>query len=334
MKFFVTGSSGFIGSAVCQKLLKSQYEVIGLDNHNDYYDPNLKKARLDILNKYSNFHNYLGDLEDDILIKEIFSKHKPRYIINLAAQAGVRYSLENPKKYVQSNIDGFLNLLEICRYNEIDHLVFASSSSVYGMNKNVPFSTKDTTNHPLSFYAVTKKTNELMSHSYSSLFQIPISGIRFFTVYGPWGRPDMALFKFTEAIINNNPIEVFNNGDHKRDFTYIDDAIECLMRVILNPPCISKTQNKLNHDNDNSEAPWKIYNIGNNNPTKLIDFINLIEKEIGKKAIIKFLPMQVGDVKETYADMNSFANTFGYIPKTDIKVGVKKFVNWYKEYFL
>jgi UDP-glucuronate 4-epimerase len=333
MKVLVTGAAGFIGSTLVKKLLDRGDEVIGIDNLNDYYDVNLKKARLALISSHKNFTNVEASIEDRKAISEIFKKYKPNRVVNLAAQAGVRYSLENPHTYIESNIVGFVNILEGCRYNEVEHLVFASSSSVYGANTNYPFSIHNNVDHPVSLYAASKKSNELMAHTYSHLFNLPTTGLRFFTVYGPWGRPDMALFLFTKAILAGNSIDVYNYGDHKRDFTYIDDIVEGVIRTLdkIAKPNPDWTGNQ--PDPGTSNAPWRIYNIGNNNPCTLLRFIEILEDCLGKKANKNMLPLQAGDVPYTYADTEDLMKDVGYKPDTKIEDGIAKFVDWYKEYY-
>ncbi len=333
MKILVTGTAGFIGSTLALKLLERGDEVIGIDNVNDYYDVNLKFARLKRVKAYDKFTEIRGDIEDRDLISATFEKHKPQRVVNLAAQAGVRYSLENPYPYLDSNVLGFLNILENCRYNEIEHLVYASSSSVYGSHTNMPFSIHDPVDHPMSLYAATKKTNELMAHTYSHLFNLPSTGLRFFTVYGPWGRPDMALFLFTKNILAGKPIDVFNYGKHKRDFTFVDDIVEGVVRTLdqvatPNPDWSSDTP-----DPATSSAPFRVYNIGNNNPVDLEHYIKVLEDCLGKKAEQNLLPLQPGDVPETYADVSDLINDVDYKPETTVEHGVKQFVNWYREYY-
>lgn len=331
--YLITGAAGFIGSQLAKRLLDEGCSVIGIDNMNDYYDVNLKKARLDRITTYDKFKFYKVSLEDKNSIEEIFKENNIDIVINLAAQAGVRYSITNPDTYIQANIVGFLNILEACRYNKIEHLVYASSSSVYGMNEDMPFSTHQNVDHPMSLYAATKKSNELMAHTYSHLHNIPTTGLRFFTVYGPWGRPDMALFLFTDAIIKGEPIKVFNHGKMKRDFTYVDDIIEGVVRLLNNPPKENKAWDNMNPDPGTSSAPYKLYNIGNNSPVELMDFIEAIEKHIGKEAEKEFLPLQDGDVPMTYADVDDLIEDMGFKPGTSIDEGVGKFVEWYKEYY-
>ncbi len=338
MTIFVTGSSGFIGFHLCRKLLIQGETIIGLDNMNNYYDKKLKEDRLKELVKLSGlnqskFYFEEGDLEDDKKIDNIFKEYKPNYVVNLAAQAGVRYSLENPSAYINSNIIGFKNILEASKNNKIEHLIYASSSSVYGGNKKMPFSETDNVDHPVSLYAATKKSNELMAHTYSHLFNIPTTGLRFFTVYGPWGRPDMALFLFTNAIANNLPIKVFNNGNMIRDFTFIDDIIESVTRVIKKPPIENKDFDRLNPDPSCSWAPYKIFNIGNSQPVPLMDYISTIELYLDKKSEKIFLPMQAGDVECTSADTTYLENWIDYKPLTTIEKGVYEFIKWYKKYY-
>ncbi len=333
MKILVTGSAGFIGSALSIRLLQRGDTVIGIDNHNDYYDTSLKEDRLNLFidnDKYS--HNRIS-LEDYKSVKNIFKKEKIDVVVNLAAQAGVRYSLENPVSYVNSNILGFTHLLEECRYNNVNHLVYASTSSVYGLNTKMPYSVKDSANHPVSFYAATKKANELMAHTYSHLYKLPTTGLRFFTVYGPWGRPDMALFKFTNSILKKERITIFNNGKHKRDFTYIDDIISGIEHVIDNPPSGNKKWSGNDPEANSSTAPWRIFNIGNNKKTDLMDYISEIEKELEMNADKEFLPLQLGDVPDTHADVEELISEFNYKPNTSIKDGIKEFIKWYKIYY-
>jgi len=348
MKVLVTGTAGFIGSFTAGRLIERGDEVIGLDCINDYYDVNLKYARLERhgidpsnikmgeLNR-SNDHPSYGfirlNLEDREGIEKLFSEEQFDKVIHLAAQAGVRYSITNPHAYIESNIIGFQNILEACRYNNIKHLVYASSSSVYGLNENYPFSTRDNVDHPISLYAATKKSNELTAHTYSHLYSIPTTGLRFFTVYGPWGRPDMALFIFTKAILEGRPIDVFNNGEMKRDFTFIDDIVTGVVRVLDNPPSGNRSWTGKDPDPSTSPAPYRIYNIGNNSPVQLMDFIEAIEDSLGKKAEKNFLPMQAGDVPATWADVDDLVEDMGYAPSVDIRDGVRQFVDWYRYYF-
>ena len=332
-KIIVTGSAGFIGFSLSKKLLERGNSVIGIDNHNDYYDPKIKEARFNKLIKYSNYHHYRLDLIDSKGLENIFNDQRPNLVVNLAAQAGVRYSIENPLAYVNSNIVGFANILENCRHYKIKHLVYASTSSVYGANTLMPFSESDSTNHPLSVYAASKKSNELMAHSYSHLYQLPTTGLRFFTVYGPWGRPDMALFKFTKAIIEDKPIDVFNHGKHTRDFTYIDDIVDGILKTLDNEATANSNWEGNQPDPSSSKAPWCIYNIGNNKPIKLLDYINALEIALNKKAIINFLPLQPGDVPDTHASIDHLKEKLNYNPKTSVKEGVNNFVLWYKNYY-
>ena len=329
----VTGSAGFIGYAVSKKLLERGDQVIGIDNHNDYYDPKIKDDRCNKLKKFSHYTHHKISIEDEISLDKIFKKYSPEIVVNLAAQAGVRYSIENPIAYINSNILGFANILESCRYNSVKNLVYASSSSVYGANTKMPFLENDSVNHPLSVYAATKKSNELMAHSYSHLYNISTTGLRFFTVYGPWGRPDMALFKFTKNILEEKPIDVFNNGNHKRDFTYIDDIVEGVIKTIDNPAVGNLSWNSNQPDPGSSKAPWRVYNIGNNKPVKLIDYIVALELALKKKAKMRFLPLQPGDVQDTHADIESLKQKFHYKPSTTVTEGVKNFIRWYKDYY-
>ncbi|AZJ24438.1 capsular biosynthesis protein CpsI (plasmid) [Bacillus wiedmannii bv. thuringiensis] len=334
MKILVTGAVGFIGFHLTKRLLAQGINVIGVDSLNDYYDIFLKKDRLKILRENNNFEFHKMDISNKEKLNKIFTDRKVNIVINLAAQAGVRYSIDNPHSYINSNLVGFINILEACRLYNIKHLIYASSSSVYGANTNIPFSTKDSVNHPVSLYAATKKSNELLAHTYSHLFNIPTTGLRFFTVYGPWGRPDMAYYSFTRNIIEENTIKVFNNGDMKRDFTYIDDIVEAMIRLLDNAPIYNGGWDTANPDPSSSYAPYKIYNVGNNNPIKLMEFINVLEKLIGKKARIEFLPLQQGDVKETYADISDLQTDVGFSPSTTIAEGLTQFVNWYNEYYV
>lgn len=329
MNILVTGAAGFIGFHLSKRLLAEDYHVIGVDNLNDYYDVRLKKERLRQLQDNKKFTFYKVDLADSESLNQIFESYSIPIVINLAAQAGVRYSLTHPHSYVHSNLVGFVNILEACRHYHVEHLLYASSSSVYGANTKTPFSTQDSVDHPVSIYAATKKANELMAHTYSHLFNIPTTGLRFFTVYGPWGRPDMAYYSFTKDIIEGNAINVYNNGDMGRDFTYIDDIVEGIVKLLDHPP---KPDTNRNLDPSTSHAPYKIYNIGNNSPVRLMDFINTLEKLIGKKANIEFLPMQPGDVKETYADITDLQKAAGFSPATPLEIGLDHFVNWYKKY--
>ena len=332
-KILVTGAAGFIGMHVCKALLNKKYEVVGLDNLNDYYDIDLKKSRLKELKKSNFFDFYKIDLKDSKKLEKLFKTNNFNTIIHLAAQAGVRYSLINPYSYVESNINGFLNLLEIVKNSEIEHLVYASSSSVYGSNSLKPFSEDHNADHSLSLYAATKKANELMAHSYSHLFNIPMTGLRFFTVYGPWGRPDMALFLFTKNIISNKSIKIFNNGEMTRDFTYIEDIVESIIRVIQKPPTKDNYFDFKNLQPDKSWAPYQIFNIGNSNPTPLMEFIHSLEKKLGKKAIKEYLPIQPGDVPNTESDTKSLEKWIDFKPSTSVDFGISKFVDWYKTFY-
>jgi len=329
----ITGSAGFIGSAVSKSLLEKGDYVIGIDNHNDYYDPKLKYERLKKLKNYENYIHFKEDIADKEKIDKIFRSYKIDKVINLAAQAGVRYSIENPLAYINSNIVGFANILENCRHHKIEHLVYASTSSVYGANTKMPFSEHQSVNHPLSVYAASKKSNELMAHTYSYLHQLPTTGLRFFTVYGPWGRPDMALFKFTKNILEEKPIDVFNYGNHTRDFTYIDDIVKGVVKALDNPATTNVDWDSNQPDPATSKAPWRIYNIGNNKPVKLMDYIDALEKTLKKKAIINFLPLQPGDVPDTYASADNLKDKFNYKPSTSVVEGISNFVNWYKKYY-
>lgn len=333
MKILVTGSAGFIGSAVCKKLLIQKYEVIGIDNLNNYYDPKLKISRLKNILDYKKFKNYKIDISDKKKIFKIFKKYNPKIVVHLAAQAGVRYSLLNPTAYIDSNLKGFGNILEGCRNCKVKHLVYASSSSVYGANTNTPYSVKDNVDHPVSFYAATKKANELMAHSYSHLYNLPSTGLRFFTVYGPWDRPDMALQKFTKAILNNKTIKVYNKGNHERDFTFIDDIVDGLIKVLKKPAKPDLNWSSKNPNPNTSSAPWKLYNIGNSKPVKLMDFVSILEKNLNKKAKIKFISKQPGDVIKTWADIDGLVKEFNYKPDTTIHKGISKFCKWYLDYY-
>lgn len=333
MKILVTGAIGFIGMSLIDRLLETEHEVIGIDNKNNYYEVNLKESRLINLSGKPRFKFFEGDIADKEFVENIIGNEKVTHVINLAAQAGVRYSIENPHAYIQSNLVGFTNILEACRHNNVEHLIYASSSSVYGANKKMPFSTSDAVNHPVSLYAATKKSNELLAHTYSHLYNLPTTGLRFFTVYGPWGRPDMAYFSFTKNIMEGKPIKVFNNGEMMRDFTYIDDIVEGIVRLIDKKPEPNLEFDHLNPDPSSSHAPYKVYNIGNNEPVKLMDFIRTIEKHVGKEANLEFLPMQPGDVQATYADINDLQKVTGFSPTTSIDEGIGKFVEWYKSYY-
>ena len=333
MKILVTGTAGFIGSHVAIKLLERGDEVIGVDNLNDYYDVSLKEARLERVKKCSAFTDIRADIQDRDAMADIFAKYKPQRVVNLAAQAGVRYSLENPYAYVDSNIMGFTTILENCRHHEVEHLVYASSSSVYGGNTKLPFSEHDNVDHPVSLYAATKKTNELMAHTYSHLFNLSTSGLRFFTVYGPWGRPDMALFLFAKAILEGRPIDVFNNGDMMRDFTYIDDIVEGVIRVLDRPAESNSMFNGEVPDPATSKAPYRVFNIGNNQPIKLMEYISALETSLGLVATKNFMPMQLGDVPATYADTSELNRWVDFKPQTKFNIGIARFVEWYKDYY-
>lgn len=332
MKVLVTGSAGFIGSALSIRLLDRGDDVVGLDNHNNYYDPDLKEARLSRYLDNPKYEHIRADIEDKELITEIFESYKFDGVINLAAQAGVRYSIENPHAYLNSNILGFGNILEGCRNNSVSHLVYASSSSVYGSNTEMPFSIHHNVDHPLSLYAASKKANELMAHTYSHLYKLPTTGLRFFTVYGPWGRPDMALFKFTDAILSGKKIQVFNYGKHRRDFTYIDDIVEGVVRVLDKPAESNPNWSGEAPDPGSSLAPWRVYNIGNNSPVELMDYISAIEDSLGITVEKELLPLQPGDVPDTFADVDDLVRDFDYKPSINVKEGVEKFIDWYKEY--
>jgi len=328
----VTGGAGFIGFHLADRLAASGYEVSALDNFNDYYSVDLKKARAEELKNKHGVTVQAIDLTDQAALEKLFNDANTEVVINLAAQPGVRYSLQNPRAYADSNLTGFVNILEACRHHQVKHLVYASSSSVYGANVKVPFSTSDAVDHPISLYAATKKANELLAHTYSHLFNLPTTGLRFFTVYGPWGRPDMATWLFTEAILKGKPIDVYNFGKMKRDFTYIDDIIEGVVRTITHVPKANAAWDKREPDPATSYAPFRIYNIGNNQPTDLMLFIEELEKALGKKAEFNFLPMQPGDVLETYADIADLTHDTGFKPTTSIQEGLPKFVEWYKSY--
>ncbi|MFC5602538.1 NAD-dependent epimerase [Sporosarcina koreensis] len=333
MKILITGSSGFIGFHLSEKLLSMGHEVIGFDNMNDYYERSLKEARLEKLIHHKCFKFYNADLVDREKIQTVFSENQVDVVVNLAAQAGVRYSIDNPYVYIDSNIVGFINVLEMCRQHHVKQLLYASSSSVYGANTTLPFSVHDTVDHPLSLYAATKKANELMAHTYSSLYNLPTTGLRFFTVYGPWGRPDMALFKFTKNIIEGQPIDIYNNGKMMRDFTYVDDIVESISRLIHKPAEPNQNWSGKTPDPGTSYAPYKVYNIGNNSPVYLMDFISAIEEKLGKVAIKNFMPLQEGDVPATYANVDDLFREIDFKPKTSIQDGVDKFIDWYLEYY-
>ena len=332
-KILITGSAGFIGFHLAQKACSLGYTVTGIDNLNEYYDVSLKNSRLRILKELPNFNFREIDLANAVAINQLFSENDFSCVINLAAQAGVRYSLINPHAYLESNIHGFLNILEACRHNNTGHLIYASSSSVYGANKKMPFSVHHNVDHPISLYAASKKANELMAHTYSALFGLPTTGLRFFTVYGPFGRPDMALFLFTKAILEGKKIDVYNHGKMKRDFTYVDDIVEAIARLIPKPPKPNPEWSAIQPDPSSSFAPYKVYNIGNNTPVELLRFIEIIEEKTGKKAIKNFMPIQDGDVPETYADVDDLMREVGFKPSTPIELGVGNFVDWYRDYY-
>ena len=333
MKVLVTGSAGFIGSALSMRLLDRGDTVVGIDNHNDYYDPKLKEARLQRFLNHPNYNHVRINIEDQEQVDSLFKKNNFEGVINLAAQAGVRYSIENPLAYINTNILGFAHILEGCRHYKVGHLVYASSSSVYGSNTSMPFSVNDSVDHPLSLYAASKKSNELMAQSYSNLYGLPTTGLRFFTVYGPWGRPDMALFKFTKAILSGKKIPVFNYGKHRRDFTYIDDIVEGIVRVLNKPAISNKLWDSSKPHPGSSYAPWKVYNIGNNSPVELLDYITAIEEALGIKADMDLLPLQPGDVPDTYANVDNLVSEFGYKPSMPVKTGVANFINWYRDHY-
>ena len=333
MKILVTGTAGFIGNHLALQLLERGDEVIGVDNLNDYYDVNLKLARLQRIEDHDNYVHSKVDIADREAMAELFSRHQPQRVVNLAAQAGVRYSLINPHAYIESNIVGFTNILEGCRHNQVEHLVYASSSSVYGANEAMPFSVHDNVDHPLSLYAASKKANELMAHTYSHLYQLATTGLRFFTVYGPWGRPDMALFLFTRAILEGKPIKVFNYGNHRRDFTYIDDIVEGVIRTLDNPAQVNPEWSGKSPDPGTSKAPWRVYNIGNQQPVELMKYITILEEKLGKTAQKELLPLQPGDVPDTYANVDALIEDVGYQPGTPIETGIENFVQWYRSFY-
>ena len=332
MKILVTGAAGFIGSALSIRLLDREDEVFGIDNHNDYYDPDLKEARLARHINHENYTHIRMDIEDGKAVEAMFKEQQFDVVVNLAAQAGVRYSIENPLAYINTNMVGFAHILEGCRHNKVAHLVYASSSSVYGSNAKMPFSVHDNVDHPLSLYAASKKANELMAHTYSHLYDLPTTGLRFFTVYGPWGRPDMALFKFTKAMLAGEKIQVFNYGKHCRDFTYVDDIVEGVIRVLDKPASPNPNWSGDNPDSGTSSAPWRVYNIGNNSPVELLDYIGAIEEALGIKAAKELLPLQLGDVPDTYADVDDLVKEFNYKPSMSVNQGVSNFIEWYKKY--
>lgn len=333
MRILVTGAAGFIGAALSERLLARGDEVLGFDNLNDYYDPALKEARLARLTPQANFRFVKGDLADRVAVDRAFTEFAPRRVAHLGAQAGVRYSRENPRAYVDSNLVGFINILEACREGTIENLVYASSSSVYGANRKLPFSVRDAVDHPVSLYAATKKANELMAHTYSHLYGLPTTGLRFFTVYGPWGRPDMSPFLFVSRIIKGEPIEVFNHGDHSRDFTYIDDIVEGVVRTLDRIPAPDPAFDPLAPNPGTSSAPYRVYNIGNHQPVQLARYIEIIEECVGRKAEKILLPLQPGDVPDTYADVDELTRDTGYTPSTPLEVGIARFVAWYRNYY-
>lgn len=333
MKVLITGAAGFIGSALSLRLLERGDAVIGIDNLNDYYDVELKKSRLARTLPHPNFTDVRINIEDRDAVADVFRQYRPDRVVNLAAQAGVRYSLENPHAYVDTNLVGFTNILEGCRHNDVEHLVYASSSSVYGSNTNMPFSVHDNVDHPVSLYAASKKANELMAHTYSHLYRLPTTGLRFFTVYGPWGRPDMALFLFTKNILAGKPIDVFNHGNHRRDFTYIDDIVEGVVRVIDRVPQPNPDWSGDNPDSTTSAAPYQLYNIGNNNPVELMHYIEVLEDCLGKKAEKNMLPLQPGDVPATYANIDDLVRDIGYKPDMSVEQGIASFVAWYRDFY-
>ncbi len=333
MRILVTGTAGFIGSHVAHRLLDRGDEVIGVDNVNDYYDVALKEARLARLTPRDGFTEVRLDIADRERMAGVFSEYRPERVVHLAAQAGVRYSIENPNAYVDANLVGHMNILEGCRHNEVEHLVYASSSSVYGANETMPFSVHDNVDHPLSLYAASKKANELMAHTYSHLYQLPTTGLRFFTVYGPWGRPDMALFIFTKRILNGEPIDVFNHGHHQRDFTYIDDIVEGVIRTLDHVATPNPEWSGATPDSGTSNAPYRLYNIGSNNPVALGRFIEVLEECLGRKAEKNYLPMQPGDVPATYADVKDLIDDVGYRPETPVETGIRNFVDWYRDFY-
>ena len=335
----ITGAAGFIGFHFALEMLKNDYHVIGIDNMNSYYDKRLKEKRIQEIEKFrlgnnSSWHFYRGNIEDNNFIDEIISKYKPKYVVHLAAQAGVRYSIENPKAYINSNIVGFSNIIELCVKYNVEHFIYASSSSVYGGNTKIPFSEEDPVNHPVSLYAATKRSNELIAHSYSHIHGLPCTGIRFFTVYGPWGRPDMAPIIFANSIMNRKPLKIFNNGNMFRDFTYIDDVVKIMFQLINKKPEANDKLTQNYGDPSRSWAPFRIFNIGNGTSIPLLDFISLLEKELGIKAIKEFKEMQLGDVQKTFADIESIKSNINIKPKTSLEEGLKKFVNWYKEFYI
>ncbi|WP_095083069.1 NAD-dependent epimerase [Pseudomonas sp. Irchel s3h17] len=335
MKILVTGAAGFIGAHCVLRLLRDGHEVIGLDNFNDYYDPALKHARVRwVHQQVGDFALLRADLTDSDALAALFTREQPRVVIHLAAQAGVRYSLDNPKAYLDSNLSGFLNILENCRHHPVKHLIYASSSSVYGANQHTPYSTHDSVNHPLSLYAATKKANELMAHSYSHLFGIPCTGLRFFTVYGPWGRPDMSPIRFAQAIVQGRPLKLFNHGRHQRDFTYIDDIVESIARLLERAPRVAIDWDREHPDPSSSMAPWKIYNVGGERPVELKDYLALLEKHLGCQANVDLLPLQPGDVLNTFADVGELEHDIDFHPQITLDEGLRRFVAWFREYYV
>jgi UDP-glucuronate 4-epimerase len=333
MRILVTGTAGFIGAALTERLLARGDKVFGIDNHNDYYDPSLKEARLARFASHVNYTHLRADLADANAVNRAFQEFKPQRVANLAAQAGVRYSLKNPQVYVQSNLVGFVNILEACRYGNIEHLVYASSSSVYGANRKLPFAVEDAVDHPVSLYAATKKANELMAHTYSHLYGLPTTGLRFFTVYGPWGRPDMSPILFADRIVRGEPIDVFNYGNHSRDFTYVDDIVEGVIRTLDHVAKPDPAYDPLQPNTGTSNAPYRVYNIGNDQPVQLMRFIELLEQNLGRTVEKRLLPMQSGDVPDTWADVSALRRDVSYAPNTPIETGVARFAEWYREYF-
>lgn len=333
MRILVTGTAGFIGSALAERLLARGDEVYGIDNHNDYYDPTLKEARLARFAEHPNYTHLRADLADATAVNRAFGEFRPQRVVNLAAQAGVRYSLKNPQAYVQSNLVGFVNILEACRHGKVEHLVYASSSSVYGANRKLPFAIEDAVDHPVSLYAASKKANELMAHTYSHLYDLPTTGLRFFTVYGPWGRPDMSPMLFADRISRGEPIDVYNYGNHSRDFTYVDDMVEGVIRTLDHVALPDAAYDALAPSPGTSSAPYRVYNIGNDQPVQLLHFIELMERQLGRTVEKRLLPMQPGDVADTWADVSALRRDVGYAPNTSIEEGVARFVAWYREYF-
>ena len=332
MRVLVTGSAGFIGAALTERLLARGDQVHGIDNHNDYYDPSLKEARLARFAEHPNYTHLRGDLADAEVVNRVFHDFQPQRVVNLAAQAGVRYSLKNPHAYVQSNLVGFVNILEACRHHKAEHLVYASSSSVYGANRKLPFAVEDAVDHPVSLYAASKKANELMAHTYSHLYDLPTTGLRFFTVYGPWGRPDMSPILFADRIVRGEPLDVFNHGNHSRDFTYVDDIVEGVIRTLDHVAQPDPTYDATQPNPGTSSAPYRLYNIGNDQPVPLLHFIELMERNLGRTVEKRLLPMQPGDVPDTWADVSALRRDVGYAPNTSIEEGVAKFVAWYRQY--